>query len=527
MFRQIWVHYEDTPLQRIFWRSSPENPLMIYELKTITYGTAAAPYLATRVLKQLADDERGNYPLAAKSTYEDFYVDNYITGTKTIGEAIELRKQMEAMFASAGMQLRKWASNCPAVLDDLPEENRAILLTLEFDKNQSIKTLGLHWEPHTDFFKYVIPEKPFDTTIPLTKRNILSCIAKLFDPLGLVGPVVLTAKKIMQALWGLKNENGRPLDWDREVPDSMKIRWTSYHTQLPQLNNLRIERLIVLPNATCIELHFFSDASEAAYGSCVYVRSLNSTGEIKVTLLTSRSKVAPLKLQSIPRLELCGALLSAELYAKVMKSLRIDAQAYFWVDSTAVLCYLKATPSTWSTFVANRVSKIQHATENCEWNFVAGHNNPADIISRGLSPSKLLQSQLWWKGPSWLQQPTDSWPTFVPDIQTDSDVSKDIRKTSIVFTAPSSITQPFIEEYVVRFSNYQKMLRVMSYAQRFIKNSSVSKAEREKSKFLTTNEVRHAELTIIQLVQQASFPEEWKSLQKKTDGFKQITVALV
>ncbi|XP_065075477.1 uncharacterized protein LOC135699201 [Ochlerotatus camptorhynchus] len=129
----------------------------------------------------------------------------------------------------------------------------------------------------------------------------------------------------------------------------MKKRWVEYYTELPRLHALQIDRFVILLNATSVELHFFSDASLAAYGSCAYIRSSNGSGEVKVALLMSRSKVSPLKQQSTPRLELCGALLSAELYQKVSEALRITSKGYFWVDSTTVLSWLKATPFTWST----------------------------------------------------------------------------------------------------------------------------------------------------------------------------------
>ncbi|XP_055542791.1 uncharacterized protein LOC129728379 [Wyeomyia smithii] len=359
MYRQIRLHPGDTHLQRIFWRSTPDEPIGVYELKTVTYGTASAPYLATRVISQLATDEKCHYPLAAEVACKDFYVDDLFTGAKTVNEAIELRKQMEAMFNSAGMELRKWASNVPASLQYVPEENRAIKDLVDFDKDQSIKTLGLHWEPQTDRLKYVIPNITIDRESAVTKRNTLSSIAKLFDPLGLVGPVVLIAKVFMQALWGLKNSNDTPYDWDQELPETMKQRWFAYVSKLPSLNDLRINRFVILSNTTAIELHFFSDASETAYGTCVYVKSTNSSGQTKTALLTSRSKVAPPKQISIPRLELCGARLAAELYGKVSDSLRIDARIHFWVDSTTVLSWLQARPLTWTTFVANRVATIQ------------------------------------------------------------------------------------------------------------------------------------------------------------------------
>ncbi|XP_062710702.1 uncharacterized protein LOC134288828 [Aedes albopictus] len=382
MYRQVLVDERDTPLQRIVWRQSPDQPLNTYELLTVTYGTASAPFLATRVLLQLADDEQENYPAAAKVLRKDVYVDDLFSGADSVEEAIELRQQLEALLSKGGFQLRKWASNEAAVLEDLSVENRALQPSVDLDRNQTIKSLGLHWEPASDLLKYKIVVPVDSTESPVTKRSALSQIARLFDPLGLLGPVVISAKIFMQALWTLTDSNGKPWGWDAELPLPMKERWHSYMSELSLLNKLRIERCILALKPAYVQYHFFSDASQQAYGVCCYIRSADISGSFKVALLTAKSRVAPLKQQSIPRLELCGALLAAELYLKVSQSLELPGPAFFWVDSMTVLSWLKAAPSTWTTFVANRVSKIQHATQNCSWHHIPGKENPADLLSR-------------------------------------------------------------------------------------------------------------------------------------------------
>ncbi|XP_058456567.1 uncharacterized protein LOC131433964 [Malaya genurostris] len=376
MYRQILLHERDTPLQRIIWRDSSDAPLNTFELKTVTYGTACAPFLATRVLKQLAIDERTNFPEAAETLGKDFYVDDLFTGASNIDDAKTLQRQLEGLLAKGGFELRKWASNEETVLEGIPEENRALQASVDLNFNQCIKTLGIHWEPASDVLRYRINLAMPPT--PLTKRVALSQVAQLFDPLGLLGPVVTIAKLFMQSLWMMKNDDGSLWGWDQVLPTSVIERWTNYHSQLPRLNELYIERCVLCANPTTIQLHFFSDASEHAYGACVYVRSTNKENAVKVALLTTKSKIAPLKQQTIPRLELCGALLATQLYEKVNSSLQLPIQTHFWVDSTTVLCWLKSPPATWTTFVANRVSKIQQTTSNCTWRHVAGKENPAD-----------------------------------------------------------------------------------------------------------------------------------------------------
>ncbi|XP_058448745.1 uncharacterized protein LOC131428715 [Malaya genurostris] len=264
MYRQIMLHADDTHFQRIFWRSATDEPIQTFELKTVTYGTASAPFLATRVLKQLAIDESNKYPIGAKAAQTDFYVDDLYSGSATEEEAIELRKQLDSLLAAGGFQLRKWASNSKIVLAGIPPENLAIHGMVDLDRYKTIKTLGLHWEPMSDCLKYQI-QLPLLEKTRLTKRLTLSYIAQIFDPLGLVGPVVVTAKAFMQTLWSLMDDDGVIWQWDRELPPLLYDQWEKYHSELSSLNRLRVDRFVLLPTAVKIELHMFSDASERAY----------------------------------------------------------------------------------------------------------------------------------------------------------------------------------------------------------------------------------------------------------------------
>ncbi|XP_055604920.1 uncharacterized protein LOC129753147 [Uranotaenia lowii] len=509
MYRQILVHPDDTPLQRIFWRSSPDQPIQTYELKTVTYGTASAPFLATRVLKQLAIDEAEGFPKAARVIREDVYMDDIFSGAQTVAEAVELRDQLVAMCLKAGFPLQKWASNDEAIMNGIPAERRALQQSINLDQDQTLKTLGLHWVPGTDILKFSIDLKP-PTDAKLTKRETLSCIAQLFDPLGLVGPILVTAKAFMQKLWTLKNENGSIWDWDQELPDYLKHEWANYHTQLPLLNGVRLERYVLLRKAVESELHIFSDASETAYGACAYIRSVDNQGKIKVALLTSKSRIAPLKQVSIPRLELCGALLAAELYDKIRVAINVEMNVKFWTDSTVVLSWLRTIPSTWTNFVANRVSKIQTATEGCSWQHITGAENPADVISRGCLPSDILHNSLWWQGPDWLNQDKGSWPTPNVDIVTSTDF--ELRKSSIV-SSSANIEPSFIDDLLKQFENFHALLRFTAYALRLSKNFRLPQSER-RFQWLTTDELRTAEHTIVRLIQQQHFPDEWRRLKK-------------
>ncbi|XP_055604311.1 uncharacterized protein LOC129752562 [Uranotaenia lowii] len=265
MYRQILVDDRDIPLQRIFWRNSPEQPLETFELKTVTYGTAGAPFLATRVLQQLAEDEETNFPELAQVLKREVYVDDLFTGGSSPTKVAELRVQLDQLCRRGGFEFRKFASNCESVLDGVSPDRRAIQSSVELAADQCIKTLGLHWEPTADNLRFHIqlPKQPPDTL--MTKRIALSQIAQLFDPLGLVGPVIVTAKIFMQTLWSLNSEDDKPWGWDQPLPDSLATYWIKNYSHLPLLEKLRIPRCVVLPDPSNVQLHLFSDASEQAY----------------------------------------------------------------------------------------------------------------------------------------------------------------------------------------------------------------------------------------------------------------------
>ena len=203
-----------------------------------------------------------------------------------------------------------------------------------------------------------------------TKRSVLSTIAKMYDPLGMMAPIIIRAKIIMQEMWVSS------CDWDDPLPDCIVAKWKQFQLEVSSLTNCSMDRYVLLPNVTKMELHTFADASIAAYGACTYVRS-EEARVVRVALLASKSKVAPLKRLSIARLELCACVLAAHLHNRIKRAInmRIDG-SWFWTDSSICLNWLKLPPNTWKTFVANRVSEIQHFTAGCKWKHVAGTSLP-------------------------------------------------------------------------------------------------------------------------------------------------------
>lgn len=232
-----------------------------------------------------------------------------------------------------------------------------------------MKTLGLIWNPRTDSFQFSFSKQIQGDVV--TKRTILSAISSVFDPLGLIGPVIVIEKLLMQKLW--IQQRG----WDQEVPEPLRSEWLTLQTSLHLLTDLKIPRCLVSKEQiVCkFEIHGFSDASETAYGACVYLKSTDTSGNIKVILITSKSRVAPLRKISLPRLELCGALLLAELIKTTLAALHLQINSVtYYSNSTIVLTWIRAPSSHWTTFVVNRIYKIQKITSVDSWTYIKGEN---------------------------------------------------------------------------------------------------------------------------------------------------------
>jgi hypothetical protein len=410
------------------------------------------------------------------------------------------RDNVVAILDKGCFPLNKWASNCPELLPTLSENE----VMVNFDKHGDSKTLGLLWNCTHDALKYSICQIQSGNRV--TKRRILSITAQIFDPLGLVGPVILIAKLMIQSLWSLN------VGWDESVPIRILTTWDSFIASLPELNQLEIPRQVTSnQNPIGFELHGFCDASERAYGACIYIRSLNTATPHQTRLLCAKSRVAPLKTITLPRLELCGALLLSKLIASLRQSLNLPiAKTCCWTDSQIVLSWLAAEPATWKTFVANRVSEIQVLTKNCVWSYVNTKDNPADIISRGCSPRELIDSPLWWHGPSWLSNEAQHWPKYCqtnPNFANDQELPEQRRVVAVAITSEKMLPPDFL----TRFSSLRKLQRVLSYCLRFAENCR--KPITKHTGPLKVSELQRSMLIILKNVQYQAFSTEIKELE--------------
>lgn len=497
MYRQVLVVEDQRPLQRIVWRSSVSDSLQVFNLNTVTYGQASSAFLAIRCLFQLAEECESTHPCISSIIRQDFYVDDLLTGTNSKEDAIYIIKAITNILRSGKFELRKWASNDPEILNSVSDSSLTNNV-LDIGHNDNAKTLGLIWNPSTDKLMYKI-SKPLERGI-VTKRIILSESAQVFDPLGLLQPCIIIAKIIIQELWLQKTS------WDDPVPSSLLDRWLKLREELLILNDLQISRLAFSEAYRSAELHCFSDASEMAYGACAYIRTINDQNIISVRLLCAKAKVAPLKPQSLPRLELCGAIVACRLAKKIVTSLNVNfSHVTFWSDSTIVLGWIKTSPSLLKTFVRNRVGEAQDLPFNCEWRHVSSRNNPSDYLSRGLYPSQIVNNDLWFNGPSWLQGNRNSWPETAPNIKKLPDL-KEIKSLSFL----NVMDNDFIFE---RFSDLTKLKRVTAFILRFKTNCLKTKDTRVFGP-LSQQEIQSAFLLLIRISQLSFFNKEYVCLQQ-------------
>lgn len=312
------------------------------------------------------------------------------------------------MMAAGGFDLKKWASNVSEIVAHLPESDREVKVPIELNANDPIKALGIDWNTATDSFGFKSTLDPNDNK-PFTKRSALSTVSKLFDPIGLIAPIIVIAKIFMKKVWATT------LDWDDSLPSILRNEWVHYIEGLQHISEIKIPRWINTGKGNkSIQIHGFCDASEMAYGAALYIRTIDQNNEVHVHLISSKSKVSPKKALTMPRLELCGAHLLSSLLSSIRRGFRhasISSEDIVLWCYSEIVCYWLRNTKPLKVFVANRVSKINELTEGIRWSHVRTHDNPADLVSRGISPKELANNSLWWHGPPWLLLPSEEWPT--------------------------------------------------------------------------------------------------------------------
>lgn len=516
MYRQINIVPSDCKYQHVLWRNDPAEPLREYALATVTYGVSSSPFQAIRVLHQLEMDEGENYPAVTGVLKNQIYVDDIITGADSIEEVVVVKHQIIDLLARGKLELKKWASNCSEVLQGIPENDQTLQLTLDPKNDSSVKILGLHWNPVTDRFSYHSDV----TQIMPTKRTVLSTIAKMYDPLGALAPITFWAKWFLQTLW----KGG--YDWDSPIPDELSNAWHVFSSELPNVSKVQIMRHIPVAQGQETHLLGFADASLKGYAAVVYIKLSYATSPVSIHFVTAKSRVAPLKTGrldetlSVPRLELCGALLLAQVLHRVQKTLSPKfnfSSIHAWTDSTVVLSWLTTSQVQFKAFVTNRLNKIADLVPSCQWHHVPSHLNPADCVSRGMYPNEAIAYELYWDGPPFLTEPEESWkPGHFNTISVPR--HNEPHPESINIATVSCPTLPLFE----RFSSFTRMIRVTVYMCRFIKHS---RKQPTFIGYIRSEEKADALTLIIKLTQREHFQQLFGMLSSPTTTVSPRSVA--
>ncbi|PFX24881.1 hypothetical protein AWC38_SpisGene10528 [Stylophora pistillata] len=334
---------------------------------------------------------------AADFVRNDFYVDDGLKSVSSVDDAVQLVKSAKHMCKRGGFRLHKFVSNNKEVIRKIPESDRADgvkELDLDLDSLPLERALGVHCEA------------------PCTRRGILSTVSSVFDPLGFVAPLLLDGKSILHEL--CRHEVG----WDDPIPDDIKVKWENWRADLLQVQRFSIPRCYKPENfgrVVNVQLHHFSDASVKGYGQCSYLRLVDENQRIHCAFVMGKSRVAPLKPVTIPRLELTTAVCSVRISEQLRRELEyhID-QEYFWTDSKVVLGYIRNESRRFHVFVSNRVQDIQDNTSVDQWRYIESKQNPADEASRGMKAQEILDSR-WITGPPFIWEKETQWPTSNED----------------------------------------------------------------------------------------------------------------
>ncbi|XP_048484474.1 uncharacterized protein LOC125490156 isoform X2 [Plutella xylostella] len=496
MFRNIMLNKKQCSLQNILWRDTPQEEIRCIQLLSVTYGLRSSNFLATRCLNELAYRFKDKYPLGAATLLNNVYVDDVSVGSNDLDELCEIKKQLTELLKLGSFELHKWSSNHPKILQDIPKSDQN-LEDIEFCQHEDafVKTLGIKYNVKKDTFNIGCSQN--EVLTEYTKRQILSFLSSVFDPLGIIGPIIVLAKIFMQQTWMLRTA------WDQAVPYDLNKKFKEFVENLLGMSDIVIPRNIRTYELQLIELVGFSDASNKAYGSCLYVRTIDYQGNVSMNLLCSKSRINPMTKLTTPRLELNSALLLAKLAKKVYDTLKtkFSLNVYLYVDSTIVLAWLNTEPVKLSVYVANRVKMIRDLTKEFLWLYVNTTKNPADCLSRGVEPHLLQNYDLWWCGPDYFKESSYvhssrglNFPEQIPEVKI-CGISIEKKKEKF--------------ELLSKYSDINKLIRVIACIYRVY---NICKKEGHLGGNITCAELDFALKMIIRCDQKHYFESEMNAL---------------
>ena len=460
------------------------------------------------------------------------YVDDIIAGGDTEEEAFKLYVRSRQIFREGGFHLRKFVSNSRHLQErietqrpsnpsrDEPTYSEATLGVSHLSETEEHKVLGVLWNPDSDRFLFdasVIKQHALDLTP--TKRNLVSLIGKFYDPLGFLSPVIIRFKILFQKLCLNKS------DWDEVIPEDLDAEWKRLVSDLEIATPLSLPRSYffeVTDPIVSATLCGFCDASIKAYAAVVYLVLKTETGS-SVQFVAAKTRVAPLKGQTIPRLELLSALLLPRLIVSTHSSLQHcipSLNIKCFTDSQVALYWILGSDKEWKPFVQNRVTEIRRNVHSKCWHHCPGIVNPADLPSRGITMLELSASKLWHSGPKWLH--VDVPPHSIESLTMPESCTHELKlkpNPSHNLLVTEKMTTIGSVMQCEDFSDLQRLFRVTAYVLRAVERFKTRRSSREAlPNPLTRPEIAAAEqhwITHVQkeLVQQRNFSTLKKQLR--------------
>ncbi|KAI2645449.1 Pro-Pol polyprotein [Labeo rohita] len=519
MYHQVKIPPENVDFLRFLWWKDGDvsQPLLEYRMLVYLFGATSSSRCASYALRRTAEDNKNNFSAEAVSTVMNhFYVDDLLKSVSTPAHAIRLYQELKALCATGGFNLTKWSSNSREVLAHIPEPERAKEmkdLDLDLEDLPVERALGVQWCAEEDVFKFHVSLKDQ----PCTRRGILSMVSSMYDPLGFLAPLTFPAKQILQELCRLK------LGWDEVIPDTHAQSWKQWRHGLKTLIDFNITRCFKpknFGNLECAKMHHFCDASESGYGTVTYLRLTNSRDQVHIAFVMGKSRVAPLKLMTIPRLELTAAVLAVRVDRMLSTELQLQLEPpVFWTDSTTVLKYIRNDSRRFHTFVVNRVDLIRNASDVFQWKHIPGKMNPANCASRGLNVAQFLKNNIWINGPKFLRDLPQCWPNPPPEFAIPSDdpeLRREVVEVHATFTSDCNATSTLLN-YISTWSKLRNavawMLKLKNLlVQHVLKGKDTIKTLKPGCMMLSIQDIEDAEESIVKFCQNQGFPREMDSL---------------
>ncbi|XP_044759014.1 uncharacterized protein LOC123316831 [Coccinella septempunctata] len=408
-FLQIGLQENDRNFLKFLWYDK-NGKIKIYRHARVVFGVTCSPFLLGAVLefhlqetlRESIHEENSYSPEVISKLLKSFYVDNILISVQNEEALNQFIEQSTKILADGKFELRGWEHSLP---ENVEVEAKSNILGLIWNRKLDTLELSLEWFDKMDVGL-------------ITKRTILSAAHKLFDPIGFSCPVTLIPKILLQRTWSTK------LGWDLEVDEVVQELFLKWLQELPYLTSVKIPRWISLDSTilTTQSVHVFCDASADAYAACIFLRTETGDGQVVLRLIEGKSRVAPIKKLTIPRLELLAATIGVRIFRNFQTNYEINLQAFFWSDSSTVLSWIKRKEN-WKPFIWNRVEEIKRFSKPIDWYHVPGDMNPADLPSQGCSAKSLADGR-WWEGPKWLCDPISQWPSQNFDSNEEEQLSK-------------------------------------------------------------------------------------------------------